>query len=282
MADNFMAKKTTKTAAKETTVKETAARKTVTRETTAKETDIPKKRDDKMHLEALRKIREVVEHFAFPIPEEQIIARYEKLYTGSVNDVLRENCLTNQALPAEIHPLRDEMVLAGFAFTIRSNADPSLSGELELRVKMLDELRPNMICVWNANGVDHASHWGGVMTKMSKKQGVRGAVIDGGIRDTGDILSQKFPIWYRYRISNGSLSRAKITGYQIPIVIGGVIIKPGDLIFADIDGAIVIPRKLVIPVLERAEGIESNEGEFKEWIDAGLSPEEVHDKGGYF
>ena len=239
-------------------------------------------RDDRMHLAKLRQMRDGIDEYSMPVAESEIIRRYEKLYTGCVNDVLRELCLTNQALPPEIVPLRDEMVLAGFAFTIRSNADPSLEGELELRVKMLDELRPNMVCVWNANGTDHASHWGGVMTKMSRKQGVRGAIIDGGIRDTGDILSQNFPIWYRYRTSNGSLSRAKITGYQVPIMIGAVMIKPGDLIFADIDGGLVVPRKLIVPVLERAEAIESNEGEFKEWIDAGLSPEEVHDRGGYF
>jgi len=239
-------------------------------------------RNDKMNLDNLRKQRDEIETFAFAVPESEIVARYEKLYTGCVNDVLRELCLTHQALPSRIVPLRDEMVLAGFAFTIRSNTDPTVAGELELRVKMLDELRPNMVCVWNANGVDDASHWGGVMTKMSMKQGVRGAIIDGGIRDTKDILEQKFPIWYRYRISNGSLSRAKITGYQVPIVVGGVQIKPGDLLFADIDGAVVVPRKLVIPVLERAEGIETNELEFKEWIEAGLSPEQVHDRGGYF
>lgn len=235
-----------------------------------------------MNIERLQHLRDDVEEIAFSLSEEEIIARYEKLYTGCVNDVMREMCLTNQALPAEIVPLRDSMVLAGFAFTIRSAADPTVSGELELRVKMLEELKPNMVCVWNANGIDHASHWGGVMTKMSRKRGVRGAIIDGGIRDTGDILSQEFPIWYRYRISNGSLSRAKMTGYQVPIVVGSVMIKPGDLIFADIDGAIVVPRKIVVPVLERAEGIVRNEDEFKDWIEAGLSPEEVHDRGGYF
>lgn len=242
----------------------------------------PSNGNGKMRLENLRRLRDVVDQVDLTLPEADIIARYEKLYTGCVNDVLRELCLTNQALPSEIMPLKDEMVLAGFAFTIRSNADPTTEGELEIRVKMLDELRPNMICVWNANGDDRASHWGGVMTKMSIKQGVRGAIIDGGIRDTKDILEQNFPIWYRYRTSNGSLSRAKMTGYQVPITVGGVLIKPGDLIFADIDGALVVPRKLIVPVLERAEGIEENEGEFKDWIEAGLSPEEVHDRGGYF
>lgn len=62
---------------------------------------------------------------------------------------------------------------------------------------------------WNAL----VSHWGGGMTRASQRRGVRGAIIDGGIRDTKDILAQEFPIWYRYRTSNGSLSRCKITGY---------------------------------------------------------------------
>ena len=215
-------------------------------------------------------------------PEEEILGRYEKLYTGCVNDVLREMCLTNQALPPTIVPLRDEMVLAGFAFTIRSVSDPTIEGELECRVKMLDMLGPNMVCVWNSNDHDIAAHWGGVMTRASIKRKVRGAVIDGGIRDTKDILEQKFPVWYRYRTSNGSLSRDKITDYQVPIVVGDVLIKPGDLIFADIDGALVVPRRHVEPVLARAEAIGNCEGEFKEWVDAGLSAKEIHDRGGYF
>lgn len=235
-----------------------------------------------MHVDRLQRLRDTVEEIAFSRPEEEIIEQYEKLYTGAVNDVLREMCVLSQALPPEIVPLRDEMVVAGFAFTIRSAADPTLAGELELRVKMLDDLRPNMVCVWNANGHDVASHWGGVMTRASRKRGVRGAVIDGGIRDTKDILEQSFPIWYRYRTSNGALSRCKITGYQVPIAIEGVIIKPGDLILADIDGALVVPRNLVEPVLKRAQAIEKNEGEIKEWVDAGLPAETIHQRGGYF
>lgn len=236
----------------------------------------------KMDTDRLKALRDTVEEVTFSRSEEEIIQRYERLYTGAVNDVLREMCILDQALPPEIMPLRDEMVVAGFAFTIRSSADPTLGGELELRVKMLDDLRPNMVCVWNANGLDRASHWGGVMTRASRKRGVRGAIIDGGIRDTKDILDQKFPIWYRYRTSNGALSRCKITHYQAPVAIEGVIVKPGDLILADIDGALVIPRKIVEEVLERAETIERNEGEIKEWVDAGLPAETIHERGGYF
>lgn len=236
----------------------------------------------KMDTDKLRLIRETIEEVTFSIPESELCARFEKLYTGAVNDVLREMCLTNVALPAEIMPLRDEMVVCGPAFTIRSNADPTLSGELEGRVEMLDLIRPGHVCVWNANGDDKASHWGEVMTAASRKRGCRGAIIDGGIRDTKGILSQGFPIWTRYRTSNGSLSRAKMTGYQVPIKVGDVIIKPGDIIMADIDGALVIPRKIAEQVLHRAEQIEKNEIEIKEWVDAGLSTAEIHDRGGYF
>jgi 4-hydroxy-4-methyl-2-oxoglutarate aldolase len=237
---------------------------------------------NKMDTDKLKQMRDNVEQVELSIPEPELCARFEKLYSGAINDVLREMCLPDQALPCEIMPLRDEMVVCGPAFTVKAAKDPTMGGELELRVKMLDELRPGHIVVWNANGQDNASHWGGVMTRASLKRGCRGAIVDGGIRDTKDILDQKFPVWYRYRTSTGALSHTKIVGYQVPIFVGEVIIKPGDLIMADIDGALVIPRKIAVAVLERAEAIERNEGEIKEWVDAGLSAEEIHDRGGYF
>jgi 4-hydroxy-4-methyl-2-oxoglutarate aldolase len=236
----------------------------------------------KMNTDKLQQMRDTVEAVELSIPEAELCARFEKLYSGAVNDVLREMCLPNQALPPQIVPLRDEMVVCGVAFTVKAVKDPTMGGELELRVKMLDELKPGHVVIWNANGDDHASHWGGVMTRASLKRGVKGAIIDGGIRDTKDILDQKFPIWYRYRTSSGALSHTKLVAYQVPIYVGDVIVKPGDILMADIDGALCIPRKLAVAVLERAEAIERNEGEIKEWVDAGLTAEEIHDRGGYF
>lgn len=157
-----------------------------------------------------------------------------------------------------------------------------MGGELEIRVKMLDELRAGHVVVWNANGDDHASHWGGVMTRAALSRGCRGAIIDGGIRDTKDVLAQGLPIWYRYRTSNGALSHTKIVAYQVPIFVGDLIIRPGDIILADIDGAVLIPRQIAVAVLERAEQIEKNEDEIKEWVEAGLPAQAIHDRGGYF
>ena len=236
----------------------------------------------KMNTDKLRQMRDTVEQVDLGMPLDELCTRFERLYTGAVNDVLREMCLPNQGLPHNIVPLRDEMVVCGEAFTVKAVKDPTMGGELEVRVKMLDELHAGHIVIWNANGEDDASHWGGVMTRAALGRGCRGAIIDGGIRDTKDILAQGFPIWYRYRTSNGALSHTKIVGYQVPIFVGDVIIKPGDILLADIDGALAIPRQLAVAVLLRAEQIESNEDEIKEWVDAGLNAQEIHDRGGYF
>ncbi|MEM1445067.1 MAG: RraA family protein [Planctomycetota bacterium] len=235
-----------------------------------------------MKTDQLSAMREAPNDAELAIPLPALCDRYEKLYTGAVNDVLREFCLPLQALPTGIVPLRDDVAVCGEAFTVRSVADPTLSGELDTRVGLLDAIRADHVVVWNANGENRASHWGGVMTRASMKRGCRGAIIDGGLRDTRDVLDQGFPVWYRYRTSTGALSHTKVTGYQIPIVIEGVIVKPGDIVMADIDGALVIPRKIAVAVLERAEGIERNETEIKSWVDAGLTAEQISNRGGYF
>lgn len=235
-----------------------------------------------MKLDKLRALRDEVPVVELPIPTEELLTRYETLYTGAVSDVLREMTLLDQCLPYMIMPLRDDMKVAGIAFTIRSNVDPTTTGEMETRADMLGQMHDHAIVIWNANGEDYAAHWGEVMTATSKSRGCRGAIIDGGIRDTVQVLAQNFPIWYRYRTPNGSLARCKITGYQVPIQVGNVIIRPGDIIFADIDGVVIIPRVHAYDVLVRAEEIRSGEKVIRQWVDDGVSAEEIVDRGGYF
>jgi len=237
---------------------------------------------DLMHLEKLRAARDNWAVEELTIPAQELCERYEALYTGAVNDVLREHLLLDQALPASILPLREEMKVAGIAFTIKSAPDPTVSGEMETRAKMLSVVPEHSVCIWETAGDNESAHWGEMMTASVKSRGARGAVIDGGVRDTKQVLAQNFPVFHRYRTSNGSLGRCKIVGYQVPIKIGKVIIRPGDLLFGDIDGVVVVPRNLAVPVLERAEQVRKNEKEIRGWIQDGLSAKDVVDKGGYF
>ncbi len=235
-----------------------------------------------MNLEKLKALRDTIPDVEFPMPTADLLARYEALYTGAVADVLREMTLMDQVLPADIIPLREEDTVAGIAFTIRSNMDPTTEGEMETRAEMLDQIQEHAMIVWNVNGEDEAAHWGEMMTATSKSKGARGAIVQGGLRDTRQVLAQDFPVWYRYRIPNGSLARCKITGYQVPIQIGKAVIKPGDVILADLDGAVVIPREHAVAVIERAEAIRSGEAEIRDWVEDGVSTTEIVDRGGYF
>ena len=120
------------------------------------------------------------------------------------------------------------------------------------------------------------------MTATAKGKKVKAACIDGGIRDTHQILEADFPVFYEYRISNGSLGRCLITHYQIPIKIGDVTIKPGDVVLGDIDGVLVVPREIAYDVLMRAEEIKENEKKIFSWVHAGDSIKSITEKGGYF
>lgn len=241
-----------------------------------------KKEVGMMNLEKLIEFREGRSAEPFPIPDKELLERFEKLYTGAVNDVMREFCLLNQALPGHIVPLREYRTVAGFAFTVKSAPNAMIRGEMEFRVQMLDEMHEDSFVVWDTTGDQKATLWGGVMTATAKGKKVKAACIDGGIRDTHQILEAEFPIFYKYRISNGSLGRCLITHYQVTLQIGDATIKPGDIILGDIDGVLVVPRTVAYDVLLRAEEIIENEKVIFGWVKEGQSIQDITEKGGYF
>ncbi len=241
-----------------------------------------KKEVGMMNLERLIEVREGISTTKFPIPEKELLIRFEQLYTGAVNDVLREYCLLEQALPGRISPLREYRTIAGFAFTVKSAPNVKIQGEMEFRTEMLDEMKEDNFIIWDTSRDDKATLWGGVMTATAKAKKIKAACIDGGIRDTHQILEADFPVFYEYRISNGSLGRCLITHYQVPIKIGDVLVKPGDVVIGDIDGVLVVPRDIAFQVLLRAEEIRENEKVIFGWVKDGQTIREIAGKGGYF
>ena len=241
-----------------------------------------KKEVGMMNLEKLIEEREGISKKSFPILDKELLFRFEQLYTGAVNDVLREFCLLEQALPGHILPLREYRTVAGFAFTVKSSPNVLIRGEMEYRTQMLDDMKEDDFILWDTSNDEKATLWGGVMTATAKGKKMKGACIDGGIRDTHQILEADFPVFYKYRISNGSLGRCLITHYQVPIKIGDVTIKPGDIVLGDVDGVLVVPRDIAYDVLLRAEEIHENEKKIFKWVEDGDSIQEITKKGGYF
>jgi regulator of RNase E activity RraA len=218
----------------------------------------------------------------YPISIAQMRERYLKLFTGAVNDVLRfDYKMHATSLPPEFAPLREEMKLAGQAFTVKGAPDITTDGEFEMRAQMLESLHQDSVVVWDCTGDKVTSQWGEVMTMAALRVGCRGAIVN-GIRDTHAILSQNFPVFHKYKSNTGMLGRFRMYYYQKPVLIGEIIVNPGDWIFGDIDGVIAIPKGIAYDVLVAAEKILNKEEAIKDMVNSGMKPTEVVAKGGYF
>lgn len=218
----------------------------------------------------------------YPVSVAEMRERYLKLYTGAVNDVLRFNYnMHTTSLPAHFAPLREEMKLAGLAFTVKGAPDITTDGEMENRAQMLESLHEDSVVVWDCTGDTVTSQWGEVMTMASQRIGCRGAVVN-GIRDTQAILEQGFPVFYQYKTNTGMLGRFKLYHYQKPVLMGAVVVEPGDWIFGDIDGVISIPKAIAYDVLLAAEAILDKEVGIRDMVASGMKPTDVVKNGGYF
>lgn len=235
-----------------------------------------------MDLSNLIESRKKIKDSAFPISEKELCDRYEQVTTPMINDVLREMELLYQTFPNNIMPLREHMKVVGVAFTIKGSKNLALDDEMVDRAKMLEAIPSDSVVVWDTCEDDESAQWGEIMTKASIRQGCRGAIVDGGVRDTDKVLEQEFPVFCKYRSSNGMMGRFRMIGYQMPIVMGKVHVYPGDIVMGDIDGCICIPREIAYEVLLRAEEIRDNEVGIKEMVESGMKPTEVVANGGYF
>jgi len=223
----------------------------------------------------------MLRHESWTISITEMRRRYLGLYSAAVNDVLRFKHKINCCFPSGYLPLRENMKMAGIAFTVKGGPDITTDGEFEQRAEMLEALPEDSVIVWDCSGDTVTAQWGEVMTMAAVKAGCRGAFVN-GIRDTEAILAQGFPVFHRYRTNVGMLGRFRMYHYQKPIMIGEVTIKPGDWIFGDIDGVVCVPAEIAYDTLLEAEKILVKEVQIKSWVEEGLKPTEVVARGGYF
>ncbi len=123
----------------------------------------------------------------YPISISEMRERYLKLFSGAINDVLRFNYkIHSTSLPTSFRPLREEMKIAGQAFTIKGGPDITTDGEFEMRARMLEDLHEDSIVIWDCTGDRVTAQWGEIMTMAATRAKCRGAVVN-GIRDTNAI-----------------------------------------------------------------------------------------------
>ena len=194
-----------------------------------------------------------------------------ELYTPVVGDILDDLGYTHQFLPQPVQPLREEMKLAGRAMpVVMIDVFGKQKKPFGLLTEALDQLRPGEIYL--ASGGDmRCAYWGEILTATAKKLGAVGAVINGFHRDTPKVLEQNWPVFSRGRFAQDSGVRTQVVDFRCPIEIGQVTVQPGDLVFADLDGVVIVPKKVEAEVIERALGKARGEKLVRKEIEAGMS-----------
>jgi regulator of RNase E activity RraA len=206
-----------------------------------------------------------------------------RLYTAVLSDVLDDVGLRNQAMPPRIRPLDDELVLVGFARTglfrdvyhIAPNENP-----YELEIRILDDLKPGDVVAFGCGGSGRIAPWGELLTTAARARGASGAVTDGFVRDVRGIRNVRFPVFHGGIAPLDSKGRGKVVEIDVPIECAGVRMEPGDLVFGDVDGVVVVPRNVEGEVLARAfEKVES-ENTTRDELLRGAKLKDVFDRHG--
>ena len=199
-------------------------------------------------------------------------SRFLQLYTGAISDILDKHGYRNQVLPPGITPFTTANRLAGPAFTIQGFPSADVGhDDTPARLEILASIPPGTVAVCSAGGSTDCAHWGEIMSTAVRQRGCTGAVVDGGVRDVDFVNAMGFPVFARFKCSASSIGRWDLAGCQVPVRIGSTVVHPGDFMFGDTDGVVVIPQPLVMDVLAAAEAICARENGMREDLRRGLS-----------
>lgn len=194
-----------------------------------------------------------------------------RLTTAVVGDILDQFGHLHQFLPPEVAPLDPTMVVVGRAMptVIRAATNPT-DDPFGRLTEALDQLRPGEVYVADG-GHTMAAAWGELLTATARTRGAVGAVVDAYHRDTAKVLAQGWPVFSRGRYAQDARARTAVVDFRCEATIGDVTVMPGDLVFGDIDGVVVVPAAVEVEVLEQALEKNSAESEVRTRIEAGMS-----------
>lgn len=201
--------------------------------------------------------------------DPDLVAALERTSTATVTTLLLKRGLRNvwmrgpQPLGGEAVPCR-----AGPAFTLRfvpmreDLATPESWSSVESTRAAIEAMPPGVIAVCDSGGARDAGIFGDILCARMRQRGAVGLVTDGALRDLSGTLATGLPVWTSGGAAPPAIASMTFAGWQQVIGCGGVAIRPGDMIVADGDGAVVIPKALAAEVAETAVRQDIEE----EWI----------------
>jgi len=210
--------------------------------------------------------------------------RYARLSSPVVYDILDKMGYPHQVLSNKIQPLAPNMVAAGPAFTIKGN--DTIAGAPKAAIASYEAFRKmyaGCVLVMDMGHHTLSGPWGENTSLTAKMKGVAGCVMDGYTRDANQIVALDFPCWVCGLTPVFGEGRYRMEAVEIPITMSGhltatVAVNPGDMIFADRDGVIVVPKAIAEEVLLASEKLEEIEQEIRKELEAGGDREIVYKK----
>jgi regulator of RNase E activity RraA len=211
------------------------------------------------------------------------LAKLSTIFTSALaSDCLDHMQLRNQVLNADIQMISGDGVMMGYAFPVRVEAvfkapDVPYVGLLKAVGRDQVYVTPSN----RNNGGDHpAAFWGELLSTACKHKGVAGALTDGPVRDTTRMQALGFKVFGVQTSPLDINSRYEVVEHNVPAVIDGVDINPGDLIVADVDGVVIVPKAAIDEVIARVEEKNSGENLFRKAVREGMAPSEAFAKYG--
>lgn len=207
------------------------------------------------------------------------------LHVAAVCDILDDLGHRNQAMHHRLRPLLPNIEACGFvgrARTLRWMETDYIVEEdpYGLEIDFMDSLGKGDVVIHSTDSSGTNAPWGELMTTVAQYHGAAGCVADSQIRDTVQIIKMGFPVYYTGIRPLDSKGRARVMGYDLPVRCGDVLVYPGDLVFADYDGIVVIPKDAVQAVLKLAQEKMEKESVTRQELLKGRTLREVYDQYG--
>jgi regulator of RNase E activity RraA len=207
------------------------------------------------------------------------------LYVPAVCDILDSLGRRHQAMHQRLRPLLPDARNCGFVGRARTfrwmetdyvvQKDP-----YGLEIEAMDSLRPGDVAVHSTDAAGTNAPWGELMSTVAQRNGAVGCVCDSQVRDCVRIIEMGFPVYCAGIRPLDSMGRARVMAYDVPVRCGEVLVHPGELVYADFDGVVVVPRDLEKQVLELARQKVGKESQARRDLRAGKTLREVYDAYG--
>lgn len=205
----------------------------------------------------------------------------EKLYSAVVCDALDALGYSNQSPRVPLRPHTTDGLLVGRCKTTlwvtMYHIDPN---PYELELQAVDSCQPDDVFIAAAGGSMHSGVWGELLSTAARNAGCVGAIVDGGVRDVAKMRTMQFPVFARGTCVYDSQNRQRVVDVDVAVEIDGVKFVPGDLVFADVDGVVVVPQAVENEAIAAAWKKVHDENITRDAIRDGMQATEAYAKYG--